>query len=55
MAAVGGDPEVALALGPDTVELHELLDPFLAHPDAPYQQLSPGARPAVSAVRLGVD
>ena len=50
-----GDLEEALALGADTVLLHELLDPLLAYADAARQQFLPRPRPAIAAVRLSVD
>ena len=37
------------------MELHELLDPLLAHPDAPAHKLFPRPGPAVAAAGLGVD
>jgi hypothetical protein len=44
VAAVGGDFEAALASGADAVQLHELLNPLLAHAHASGQQLLPDAR-----------
>jgi len=37
------------------VQSHELLNPFLAHPDSARQQFLPRARPAEAAVRFSVD
>ena len=53
--AVGRDLEPALALGPDAVQLHELLHSVLAHSNAACEQFFPSAWPAVAASRLGVD
>ena len=55
VAAVGGALEALLDLGSCAVRLHALLDPLLAHADAPEQQFLPGPRPAVADVRFGVD
>jgi len=41
--------------GTYAVQLHELLNAFLANADAPGQQFLPGARPAVATASLGVD
>ena len=55
MIVVSGDLEAPLALGTNTVQLHELLHPVLARRDAARPQFAPDdARPAVSATRLGV-
>ena len=37
------------------MQLDELLDPFLAHPNAPGQQFLPRPRPAVATVGFGMD
>lgn len=37
------------------MQLHELLHPQLAHPDAACEQFLPDARPAIAASRLGVN
>jgi hypothetical protein len=55
MFAVGGHHELAFGFGLDAVLLHELANPFLAHPDATGQQFLVHARPAVFALDLGVD
>ena len=51
--AIGGDLESAPSLGTYAVQLHELLNTFLAHTDASGQQLPSSARPAVAATSLG--
>src|SRR5258706_15804167 len=53
--AVGRDLEPALALGPDAMQLHELLHTVLAHTNAACEQLFPDAWPAVAAACFGVD
>ena len=55
VVAVGGDLEAALALGADAMQLHELLHPLLAHPDATCKQLFPRTWPAVATVRFSLD
>ena len=55
MIAVGGDLEAPLSLGTNAVQLHELLHALLAHTNASGKQLLSGARPAITASRLGMD
>ena len=47
--AVGGDLEATLTLGPDAMQLHQLLHSALAHPYSSGLQFFPAARPAVTA------
>lgn len=55
VVAVGRHLEATLALGPNAMQLHQLLDPLFAYPDTSGHQLSPRARPAIGAVGFGVD
>lgn len=47
--------ELALGLGLDTMQCHELSDPLFAYQNAVCQQLLPHPRPAILTFDLGLD
>ena len=55
VTAVGGDLETPLSLGTNAVQLHELLHALFTHTDATGKQLLPGAWPAVTTSRRGMN